>query len=525
MSYFSHAFEKAFLGTHASQLAVATVSVAVDEGFVPGAGIRSIDLNDTAAPFALGLGSYGFFNPATNLSVDVSFVSADCCPLYLAGATIFQNDKIGQFHGGYTETNKSKLINPKYVTKFYRVDPCIPQNALVHVGLTPATAAGAVISLLFAPGTSTFVPAPGTVNIAVTGGTGTGMVVTVTVDGAGAATGAVILNPGINYTAGDILVIPGNNLDAGDTTVTVAVSLGTVGCCKEFLCDRNYNLRLDIKGSPALRFLTRNTYYTSNAYTGCCADPTIAPVPVDSTLVMILWATDFTTSPLINPFVQVIVWDQTGVPWFQTAALAVGAGYPATQTWDNYVSPGFIVGACAGLTFIGAYIGTQFGDCTFYPTDFYEKEPVRIYASEVDLNGDPCAFTGLCVVDECLPRQGQGFGESVLRDLILSESYRQNMFATNTDLRIREITQGYDLTNAINRNAIYFKYYIQHNVPRFNNPSGIFDNDQYLLEIISEAPSVSLEAFMATWLANCSQCTGLEIFDCTTVCTPIIPFT
>jgi hypothetical protein len=31
---------------------------------------------------------------------------------------------------------------------------------------------------------------------------------------------------------------------------------------------------------------------------------------------------------------------------------------------------------------------------------------------------------------------------------------------------------------------LYNSYYIKHHVPRFNNPTGTFDNDQYLIELI-----------------------------------------
>ena len=34
----------------------------------------------------------------------------------------------------------------------------------------------------------------------------------------------------------------------------------------------------------------------------------------------------------------------------------------------------------------------------------------------------------------------------------------------------------------VDRNALYDCYYILHSVPRFNNPSGTFDNDQYLVK-------------------------------------------
>lgn len=533
MAYFNHAFKKVFLGTHATQQ-TGQNAAGVDDGFLLDDGIASIELNNTAAPYGLGLGTYGFFDPKTNLSVDTTWVSGKtCCPLYLAGASVLTNDKIGSFAGGYTETNKSKLINPKYVTQFYRVDPCLPQNAVVHVGSTPFTAAGAALTFNnLTQNPTNYTPSTTFTNVATSGGTGTGLTLNIVINGAGtiAAIGSVTVNnPGIGYTIGDTITVLGAALGgatpADNVTVDVlTVTTATSDCCKEFLCNETYNLRLDLKGSPALRYLTRDTYYTSAAYTGCCADPTVAPTPVDSTLVFLAWAKDFMNSPLINPFIQIVVFDQTGVPWFQTAALATAAGYASTQIWDNYSSPGYVADACAGMTIIGAYVDTKFNNCTFYPNDFYEKEPIKIYASEVDLNGDPCAFSGICVVNECLPRQGQGFGESVLRDLILSESYRQNNVATNMDLRIREITQGNDIVDAINRNAIYYKYYILHHVPRFNNPSGVFDNDQYLLEIITNGVSAGLETFMAAWLADCSQCTGLETHACVEVCDPIMGF-
>jgi hypothetical protein len=37
----------------------------------------------------------------------------------------------------------------------------------------------------------------------------------------------------------------------------------------------------------------------------------------------------------------------------------------------------------------------------------------------------------------------------------------------------------------IDRNARYHRYYLLHNVPRFNNPTGVFDNDRYMLEVIT----------------------------------------
>jgi hypothetical protein len=299
-----------------------------------------------------------------------------------------------------------------------------------------------------------------------------------------------IASLGKGYEIGDTVTIvspsgvPGTLAIYTIASVTTAIApvIAGTNCCKEFLCGETYNLRLDVKGSPALRFLNHNAYYTATAYTGCCPAGAIAPVAVDSTEVMILWANDLLNSPIVSPFFQIAIQDETGVIWYAPGTNATFLAAEGASTWDLYVSPGHTVGACAGLIFNGAYVDTRFGDCTFQLSDFYEKQPINLYPSEVDLNGEPCEFTGLCVVNECLGSQAMGLGESVLRDIVLSESYRQNFFSS--DFRIREITQGNQIVNAINRQALYYRTYLQHSVPRFNNPSGTFDNDQYLLEVI-----------------------------------------
>jgi hypothetical protein len=194
-------------------------------------------------------------------------------------------------------------------------------------------------------------------------------------------------------------------------------------------------------------------------------------------------------------------------------------------TWDNDVSPGHTEGDCAGLIFNGAYVDTRFGDCTFQISDFYEKEPVKLFISETDLTGDPCTFDGICVVKECLGLQVQGLGETVLRDLILSESYRQNFFAT--DFRIREVTQGNQIIASVDRTALYWRYYLQHSIPRHNNPTGTFDSDQYLLEIYSFDQLTTFETSTEEWLGDCGVCEinlGETGFGCLTECDVPINF-
>jgi hypothetical protein len=199
MSYFNSAFQKAFVGT---------------DGYTGLAGGRL-----GTAGNILATGQFAFVNPTT-WNVQSTTFTGEACPLVLAAGSLYQNDKIGPFHGGYLESNKSKMINPKYISRFYRVDPCDPQAAQITVGA--------------------------------------------------------------------------NNTSYEDTT-----------CSKEFFCGETYYLRLDIKGSPVLRTLSRNSYYTADAYTGCCPDGAIAPVAVNPLIVYANWANNFLRSPLISPFVNI----------------------------------------------------------------------------------------------------------------------------------------------------------------------------------------------------------------------------
>ena len=454
MAYFNHAYPKVFLGTQTSGSGAGqNPNPNLTDGFITTAGIQSVALSQTSSTAAnnYGPGSYGFFvqDPAQGLiSIDKTYFSThNCCPITLASASLLTKDKLNQYIGGYKESNKSKLINPRFTQKVYRVDACTPQQAVISIGYTPTTAGST--------------------------------------------------DP--------------NEYQGGTTAAN---------CCYNFLCGETYYLRIDIKGSPALRFLNHNAYQTLSAYTGCCTGPT--PTAVDPTLVYIEWAKALVINNYLKDLAAPVVYDYTGTPWYApgTTVTYDGTNTPVnpSQWWDQYPASmqaaGWSGQCTAGLRLFGAYIETKFGNCTFQVTDFFEKEPVRLYASLVDYNGDPCVFEGLCVYNDCRGHQGMGFGEQVVRDLILSESYLQNHFASN-DFRIREITQGYDILNSVDRNALYVRYYILHNVPRYNNPSGTFDNDRYLLEIISTATNTALETFLNDWLNNCPNCVALETETCT----------
>ena len=454
MSYFNHAYRKVLLGTD---------------------GVSSLRGVQLGTPTAPGATTYNQLAPAQITFIDAeSFEVSDqpatdpCCAVIVAGGSIYPNDKIGKFHGGYQESNKTKTIKPQYVSKYWYVEANAPSKFVLNVGYTPWNVANP----------------PSSANEGETGGT----------------------------------------------------------CCKEFLCGETYYLRIDAKGAPAMRFLDRNAYLTLEAYTGCCPDspddPAIAPVPVDPRKVYFAWANQILESPIVSPFVYPIVtfYDANFGTWtyyypntVDTTTLPPAGPGVTYANYSDWTEEAYTADMCAGFTLTGAYEDTKFGDCTFQTSDYYGLEPIRLYASEVDLTGSPCEFEGLCVGVECRGLQANGLGETVARDFILSESYRQNFFAT--DFRIREITQGDAIVGCngfIDRSSLYDRIYLLHNVPRFYNPSGTFDNDQYLVEIIVNQGDINnpggVWTTISDWLDTCTTCSAKPVVNGTNCELSEVPF-
>jgi len=514
MSYFSHSFRKSFVGTKPTQGGSGTQK-AVNNGLLIASGLGTEVLGDSAAPNGLGVGTYGFFDPKTYKSV----VAADAQvtngrPLILAASALMQNDKIGPFHGGYKESNKSKMINPRYITKWSKMTGAAAEQAVSHIGNTNLNLNGVATVTITTAGAGY---TNGTyTNVTFTGGSGTGFTADVTVAG-GNVTGVTQVTGGQGYVVGDVLALGPEVLGTPSTAAVLTVATlqySSAARCTavDFICGETYNLRVDLWGSPVLRFLNHDLYKTFAAYTGCCPTGTVVPGNVDSTLVMINWANQIVTDVWAQYFIKPIVYSEAGEPLFHTAADATAAGYPATQLWSSYVSTGHSTGAMAGIRIAGAYVDTTFGNCSFQTTDFHQKEIVQMNLSLTDLTGDPCEFSALCTKEESAGFVGQGYGETVLRDVILDESYLQNHFANN-DSRIREITQGDDYFAAVPRNAFYTRYVLQHSVPRFNNPTGVFDNDQYTLNIYTTAATATaLETLVQTWV-NAALGTGVVALE------------
>jgi len=429
----------------------------------------STTLASSGGTDALTAGQIGFFDAKTYQAV-----TAQAAPFILAQGSYFAADKIGPVHGGYKESVKSKVINPKYISRLIKVTSDVAQNQIVSVD-----------------------PSAATIN--------------------------------------------------SDTT---------------------YRLRLDVKGSPALRFLNHQLYKTLDAHTGCDAVAGTTNT-VDQNVILLKWKDQINGAPLLKDFVVAKVFNLTTASVainptagsativvanadrtaFQAgekvvfASLAggsqvvsVGAADSASSGYANVVLSKAAVSSTDGnakiyseiatgayspvtaandvaavdshLEITAAYVETKFGSCTFTPTDFYELEPLFIYTSFVDESGDPCAVNGFVSAEIQAPKQASGLGETVLRELILDGRYLQNAYPDSSrvdSLRMREIEADPALAT-VNKAGLYDQVLILHNVPRFNNPSSTFDNDQYL--IVVHVPAGTSTSSITNFIASSASAAG-----------------
>jgi len=250
-------------------------------------------------------------------------------------------------------------------------------------------------------------------------------------------------------------------------------------------CGSPLYLRLDVKGSAALRFLNRNAYAVGDSGGACCAegeeyvDPAVALATAGAMLL---------EDPIVKPFVAeknaatsggIVVTTASGTAEYTIEQVLTSTGYTPGATDITEVK----------LCLVGAYVDTKFGNCSFDTRDFYGKEPVTLVASLLDESGDPCSD---CGVTTSTPGQmGGTYGDTVLREIIMTENYMQSPFnqGNRDSARIREIEGSDRILASVDRNdalgnpVMYKAWYLLHSIPRFNNPTGVFDNDQYLYKI------------------------------------------
>ena len=429
----------------------------------------STTLASSGGTDALTAGQIGFFDAKT-----YQVVSAQAAPFILAQGSYFAADKIGPVHGGYKESVKSKVINPKYISRVIKVTSDVAQNQIVSVD-----------------------PSAATIN--------------------------------------------------SDTT---------------------YRLRLDVKGSPALRFVSHNLYKTLDAHSGCDAVAGTTNT-VDQNVILLKWKDQINEALLLKDFVVAKVWNLTtasvainptagsativvansAAASFQVgekvvhaslaggsevvsvgAADSAGSGYAnvvltknavastdgnakiytqvATSSYVPVTAANDVAAVDSHLEITAAYVETKFGACTFTPTDKYDLEPLFIYTSFVDESGDACAVNGFVSAEIQAPKQASGLGETVLRELILDGRYLQNAYPDSSrvdSLRMREIEADPALAT-VNKAGLYDQVLILHNVPRFNNPSSTFDNDQYL--IVVHVPAGTSTSSITSFITSSASAAG-----------------
>jgi len=288
-------------------------------------------------------------------------------------------------------------------------------------------------------------------------------------------------------------------------------------------CGENLFLRVDVKGSPALRFLNHNAYSigdsSGDASQGnvpglCCVDD---QEYLDPAVALAKAADMVINDPLISPFIKEPV-----AGGIDVTTGGVTVTYTIAQILDGTYTPSTdptAVGAevTAQLTVEGAYVDTKFGNCSFDTRDHYEKEPVSIVLSVLDETGDPCNDCG--VATSTPGRMATTSGETVLRALLLTESYMQNPYnqGNKDSARIREIELSDDIVGVVDRDALYNVYRLQHTVPRYNNPTGVFDNDQYVYQFFvkcgDEQGEQAMEELFSTISNRCEEVGNPVIYN------------
>lgn len=526
MSYFPHAFQK----------------MLVSSSFVTAAGTASS---------ALTAGQLAIIDASSNNSLIMSnAITYQTSPLvYLAQGSFHTTDKVGPFHGGYKESVKSKGINPKYISAFYVTEPSTPVQDILQVtavagcnvkcnttyrlrldfkgspalrflthnayytvdadtgccdsssnnvdpnivllgwadrlALYPTVkdfVKGTVWNQVLNAGSAATATAAAATALTMTERTGitAGNRVVFTPTTATSATGSTIA--GNLFTVGTATntifsvgqVLTGTGVAAG-TTIVSRVS-GGGGTGSTFLVNISQSV-----ASTTISSASPVTAYVSSAYTAATGAGAVA-----------LFAADTIQTSSSTAISAVTTTAGTAVKIY--ASITSSTYTPVTGASNPDTVSSF-------LEIVGAYVDTVFGDCSFSPRDHVEYQPIELYASVTtnDPLGDQCATACFVTSEAQQAIQGRGFGETLIRELILAKRYQQEPWIQ--DPRLREVLD-YSPFGEITRGSKYYVYHILHSVPRKSNPSGTMDNDQYLVKIVTSTRSTAFEDAISALLTT-----------------------
>tara|TARA_R110001592_G_scaffold255416_1_gene519001 strand:- start:51477 stop:52961 length:1485 start_codon:yes stop_codon:yes gene_type:complete len=466
MAYFNHAFCKSFLVSS-----------------VAGSAVNTKDL--TSGQIGVAEGNWNPLSPTA-----ITAAAKDKNLIYIAQGSFMPKDKVGT-HGGYKESIKSKGINPRYVTKLWssKCYTAVQPSVTINVDQTCAPCGENFYLRLDVKGS----PALRFLNH--------------NAYAIGDSSGSSALNnslPGICCALGQEFL---------DPAVALAKAAGMLledAIIKPFIAEGS-------AGNVAtLTVSAGGTGYPSGTTTAAVATTggsgTGLKVDITTTLAVV-------TSAVINANnggkgykVGDIITVTGGGGDCRLAVATVAAGgvivettavpftsYTIAQILDGTYTPSadpVADGVKSAITFVGAYVETSFGDCSFDTRDFYGKEPVQLFASILDETGDPCNTCGSTTSVKGVMVQTQG--ETVIREILLHERYLQSPYhqGGKDSSRFNEI-EGFDAIKAsVDRTASYKVYYIQHSIPRLSNPTGTFDNDQYVYQFFVKCTDTAVIADM-----------------------------
>ena len=508
MAYFNNAFNKTFIAD-STLLTSNTATSALTAGQL--ALVAGGDWESVALPGGAGIPVFAKGELA-----------------YVVQGSFYTKDSIGNNpgHGGYKESVKSKGINPRYISRLWETN-CITA--------TQATASLALGATCTPCGTTQFMrmdikgsPAlrflnhnayaiGDSANLCCIDGQEYLDPALVLATEAAQVVGNMLPKGNVGYEAGNPLITPFTKEADLDGVLTATLAGGTGYA----VVDGVVTTAVDSLGS-AITAANRPGYVPAKINILTIAAGVIATYSfasqgaaykVGDVITVTGGNADATLTVLTLSAggVVVNVTDAAGQVVSTIYTIAQAQGLAAAGT--NYV-PSTTPNAAAATVdavvhFVGAYIDTQFGDCSFDTRDHYNKEPIEIIASILDETGDPCNDCGTAARTAGQMEQTQG--EQVIRELILSERYRQSPYnqGNKDSARIREIEMSDELLAAVDRTETYRAYYIQHTVPRFNNPTGVFDNDQYVYKIyvkcsdtVAQGQLDDLMDGLATWASD-----------------------
>ena len=470
MAYFNHAFNKTFIAD-STLLTANTATSALTAGQL--ALVAGGDWESVALPGGAGVPVFAKGELA-----------------YVVQGSFYSKDSIGNNpgHGGYKESVKSKGINPKYISRLWKTN-CIEA--------TQATASLALGAECTPCGTTQFMrmdikgsPAlrflnhnayaiGDSANLCCIDGQEFLDPALVLATEAAQVVGNMLAKDAVGYDAGNPLITPFTKEADLDGVLTATL----VGGAGYSVANGVATTVSPAGGSGALiNILTVAggaiaTYSFASQGSGYSVGDvlTVTGGGANATL---------TVTAVTEGGVVVNVTDAAGQVVSSIYSIAQAQGLAAAGNYVPSTTPNAAAATVdAVVHFVGAYVSTEFGNCSFDTRDFYGKEPVEIIASILDETGDPCNDCGTAARTAGQMQQTQG--EQVIRELILSERYRQSPYnqGNRDSARIREIEMSDELLAAVDRSETYRAYYIQHTVPRFNNPTGVFDNDQYVYKV------------------------------------------